>query len=465
MKTASRTRPRLVIPVETKVRELSAKFYMACVAAERGFQVILGPARTLRDRICWLPPGALFLDKSVAPSRDLWFENYRNLGLRIVAWCEEGLTFCDDDEYLRRKVAPAALAKVEEFFAWGPYQANLIRRHAPAAADRVIKTGNPRIDMLAPGVRDLFADDVAALRREYPRLLLINTNFSLCNHKQGPGGFLADLRANGKVKTEDDVRFAEGWVAHKQVLFDAFRDMLPELSRRFPDNTIVLRPHPSEAFDTWTALIQGLPNVRLVHQGNIVPWLQAAQVVIHNGCTTGLEGVLLGRPVLAYRPVASDVFDIDLPNAVSREVRDLPALLEAVASVVEQGSAWDPATPAARAVLDRYLTHADGSAADRIADRLAALAARPPTRGTTARGLQTLRRAYWQLRLAPRLRRNPDPHVRQKFPSFDLQEAQDLLRQYAQVTGRFQTVTVRLWKPQIVELSGSTSLEDSRCAR
>ncbi len=438
----NRSQPCLVIPVETKVRELHAKFYMACVAAERGFRVILGGSNWLRHRVAWLPWGAFFLDKSVAPTRAAMFRSYRNLGLRIVAWCEEGLAFIDPDEYLRRKVDREALAQTECFFAWGPYQADLIRRHAPESAPRLVEAGNPRVDLLSPALRDVFYAEAARLRGGDPGLILVNTNFSLCNHKEGEGAFLAGLKAAGKIQVPEDERFVHGWVDHKRALFNAFVEMVPALSERFPDQTIVIRPHPSENHDTWKELTKPLPNVKVVHEGNVIPWLMAARAVVHNGCTTGLEGHLLGRPVVAYQPVTSEVYDTHLPNRVSVSVATLPGLLAAVSRAIEEEEAVPP-TEEARRVVQTYLHRVDGRDSDDMVEHLWTRWAAPPARSAVDALLCRLRRGIWRLRMTGRADYVPEPYQLQKFPGLEESELKHLLDEFRRVTGRFDGLVVK----------------------
>jgi surface carbohydrate biosynthesis protein len=431
----------LLIPIETKVRELHAKFYMACVAAERGFTVVLGGSATLRNRIPWLPCGALLLDKSVAPSRAILFRNYRRLGMRVVAWCEEGLVIFDREEYLRRKIDRSALSQVELFFAWGKHQADLIRQNAPESKSRVVETGNPRIDLLSPRLRAVFSEDAEKLRKQYTGLILFNTNFSQCNHQKGGGAFVAGLKAAGKIRTPEDEAFAEGRVAHKRAIFNAFREALTLISREFPDAAIVVRPHPSENHETWRRFSDPLPNVEVLHKGGIVPWLCAARVIIHNGCTTGLEGRLLGRPVIAFRPVVAEAYDTDLPNQVSLQVFTLSELTEAVQSLY--GSASDrPLDEAAEKLVAEHIHKLDGSTSDLIADFLWGLAAKRQDTGVVKKFLCRARRIAWRILTRKRIRQPSDDYVRQKFPGLTTDELSILLGTYQKVAGRFKTLAV-----------------------
>lgn len=446
--------PGLILPVETKVRELHAKFYLACIAAEQGFRVLIGPARVVRDRICWLPRGSFFLDKSLAPSRALWFQNYRNLGLVPVAWCEEGLIFCKDEEYLSRKVNREALSHVDMFFAWGPYQAELIRKHCPESAERLVETGNPRIDLLSPELRGVFRAESERLKSAYPGLLLVNTNFSLCNHKNGPDAYLNDQKANGKIQSEEDERFVIGWAEHKRKLFDAFVEMIPEISSAFPDAAIVIRPHPSESFDTWREIVRELPNVSVVHEGNIIPWLLAAEAVIHNGCTTGLEAALLDRKVIAYQPVTSREYDLDLPNRISLKAGNVVEVIRLVSSGTDAGGETHPRDR--EKTLNEYLSNCRGGSAKAIIDLLLDQEARRPRGGLVPALIQNLRRLYWKVRFLPRLSAKYDAHVLQKFASLEVDELQRMLEEFRSETGQFASVRVKPHMGQIFSVTSET---------
>ncbi|WP_257144320.1 hypothetical protein [Bacillus pseudomycoides] len=55
----------------------------------------------------------------------------------------------------------------------------------------------------------------------------------------------------------------------------------------------------------------------VAHDGNVVMWILASKVVIHNRCTTGIEALLLDKPVIAYMPINYEKEKKYLPNAVT----------------------------------------------------------------------------------------------------------------------------------------------------
>jgi hypothetical protein len=68
----------------------------------------------------------------------------------------------------------------------------------------------------------------------------------------------------------------------------------------------------------------------VIHEGSAIPWILGADAVVHNSCTTGVEGFLLDRPTVAYVPVRSKTYDSLLPNSVSRLANTPQELIEFV---------------------------------------------------------------------------------------------------------------------------------------
>jgi surface carbohydrate biosynthesis protein len=59
-----KTKLQLLIPVENQVREFDAKLLLACIAARRGFSVVIGSRREMEFRIASFPR-SLYLSKSM----------------------------------------------------------------------------------------------------------------------------------------------------------------------------------------------------------------------------------------------------------------------------------------------------------------------------------------------------------------------------------------------------------------
>ena len=318
----------LLVPVENQVRELDAKLLLACIAARRGFSVVIGPRREVHFHLSALPRG-IYLAKSMTIRSALLFRVARKLGHQVVAWDEEALVHLPFETYCSRRLSPASLQYVSHLFAWGQDNAELWRRYPqlPEGVE-VHVTGNPRNDLLRPEVRHYYKAEVEALRKRYGDFILINTNFNHVNaFSPAQNLFQPTKNSRGELKfgraaTGMSREYAEGLRDHKQAIFGDFQRLIPALERAFPECAIVIRPHPTENQNIYHEIAARCERVQVSNRGNVVPWLIATRALIHNGCTTGVEAFVMGVPAITYRATANDYYDYGffrLPNLLSHQ--------------------------------------------------------------------------------------------------------------------------------------------------
>lgn len=425
----------LLLPVETKAREFHAKLLLAAVAAEQGWQVLLGEQNAMVRQLDHLPRG-VYLDKSISRTKTKHFRRLRSLGYRVVAWCEEGLVYRDTASYLHERIDLDSLAEADCFFCWGGVQRRDILSKAVGAEEKLVETGNPRFDLLRPGYRDLFAEEAGRLRRQHGEFILVNTNFARYNHFNGENFLIDVLKQRGTIKTAEQEQFFAAWRDFLGELFHGFAAVMPELARAFPDHKIILRPHPSENHRRWAEVCAGIGRVEVAFEGNVLPWLLAGSVLIHNSCTTGLEAYLMDRPVVSYQPAVSETYDSPLPNAISRDALSAEALIadvrEALAGNTVDGGAQG------RSIAADYYASLDGTlAAERVVATLDRLPPAADDDGSNFGRLASHLKEPAQ-RLARRLLRpQMAAYTQQKFPGIDLPEVQQALAQLAGAANRF----------------------------
>ena len=244
----------LIIPVESQVRELDAKILLSCIAAERGFPVIMGSRAFIHFQVASIPRG-VYLAKSMRSLSNSMFRILRQLGHEIVAWEEEALVHPPPDTYFTLRLSSITVKKVSHIFAWGQENVDLLRQYPELPKTMPIHiTGNPRGDMLRAEIRPYFDTEVKRLRNLYGDFILINTNFSDVNpFIPNVGLFLPSkdprkTARRGQSGIGMSLQFAEGLRDHKQAILEDFKQLIPALAQAFPNFTIVVRPHPSENY-------------------------------------------------------------------------------------------------------------------------------------------------------------------------------------------------------------------------
>lgn len=452
----------LIIPVENQVRELDAKLLLACVAAERGLNVVLGSRSYINFAMPQLPRG-LFLAKSMRAISARMMRIIRGLGHQIVAWDEESLVRYTSPEYYAWRYSKDTFKVIDQLFAWGRDDAEFFARYPGYTGVPIHVTGNPRIDQLRPEVREYFRPEVEALRARYGNFILVNTNFSFVNNFV-PALNLIERSVLGQDQVSRTGRgmslpFAQGMAAHQQAIYDAFRDLLPRLAGWFPEHRIVLRPHPSEDHDAWRRVLADSPRVEVAHEGNVVPWLMAARVLLHNGCTTAVEASVLETPAVSYMPVTSEVYDYHLPNGLSHAAttpEDVRTLLGQVLS----GSRGLVDEEVRQRFFDRHLASTQGPlACDRVLDVFLSSGyahqapKRPPLptwlRAWAAGHFRTLEKRV--MGLLPKHRNGAAYHAH-RFPGVTVEQLNERIARFGTGLGRFGSVRAEARSPYVFHI-------------
>ncbi len=377
------TKAVLLIPVENQVRELDAKLLLACVAARRDLTSIIGPKRKMENLIASFPRG-IFLSKSLRIVKRKFFPISRLLGHEIVAWDEEALVHLPAETYFSRRLSPVGMEHVSHLFAWGNDNAELWREypHLPPGIPIHI-TGNPRVDLLRPDMQGYYKPEADNIRKTFGNFILINTNFNHVNAFYPTQNLFRPVKEPGATAEFGQAargmtrEYAEGFRDHKQAIFKDFQEMIPELEQAFPGYPIVVRPHPTENQDVYKDIAHRCRRIQVTNEGNVVPWLMAANVVIHNGCTTGVEAFVMRVPAVSYRKTVNDLYDdgfYRLPNRLSHQCFNFEELQTTLAQIL-RGDLGAADGDERRALVDHFLVGLDGSlACERMVDILDSIA-------------------------------------------------------------------------------------------
>ncbi len=436
----------LILPVETHVRELDGKLLLAAVAAEQGRESYVGSQNEIRARIGQLPRGH-FIAKGFASEKGRFLSILQRLGFNVLAWDEEGLVHPAPEIYYKRRISAGSLAYLDGVYSWGPDYTKLFTGMPFYDGTPIYEVGNPRLDLLDSRVNQFFATDAANYKAKYGPFILLNSNFGRVNsavkrsRDKGVAGHLTDPILDAQ------------WLAmveYRKILYHHFRNMFSGLCEAFPDHQVILRPHPAERIESWQDIPAKYNNAHVVYEGNVLPWLLAADILVHNGCTTALESALLGKPVIAYMPITSDVHDWHLPNSVSHKVEDMATLSSVIRDHLDESSRL-VVTPAQRTALAPFVHFNEAKlCSDEIVAVLEVLDAGRQKSPPLFRA--SIAKVHASLRAVEKKFRGLRPgdiyakwHQDKHFPDYGLVEMEERLAQLRVATGRFSHV--KLEKP------------------
>lgn len=381
----------IYIPLEIPVRELPGHLLLATVAAARGHQVVIVSPNDiwLYKRLGYLKSGCYLIKNINIPTASA--EMYRR-------FLEDGFDmYCLEQEppilwehfnkyLLDYDITRDQMLPFKAVFCYGERDT---REYSTLFAERgevFFNTGTPRVDIWSSQFRRLHRNEAQELNKPY---ILLVSNFGWLMGKRHLSEFMRGLQslelADSFQQEENLIRFLEEdfSICLNTIL------AIKHLAMSKPGFGIVIRPHPVDQVDYWRNIFDKHPNVEVIgNTDSITPWIAGATAVIQNGCTSALESVLQGVPVISYGPDRVHG-DLGVPNRLGIRARTLAELDQALQQVLD-GQYHATYQAQSEAILKPLIT-TGGNAALEIVQIMQAKSQFPSDRKLTQVDLQKLR--------------------------------------------------------------------------
>lgn len=220
------------------------------------------------------------------------FKSIRNNDGIIISLDEEGGVDYSNGSTLLGRYTPTLFSSIDMTFFWGPKQLELVQKNIVNGAKTAI-TGHPRFKLLSPEYHYLYQDEVDEILSTYQDFVLINTNM----------GFGNNIRGDGFVRSNYGDRFKniDQIIAFDKEKLIVYRSFVIALSKKI-NKTIILRPHPEEDQSFYLKAFNNCENVQVISNSTAIPWLIAADTVIHPDCTTAIEALIIGKTPISFLP-------------------------------------------------------------------------------------------------------------------------------------------------------------------
>lgn len=347
---------RVLIPVEIKQRELISKLYLALKIVENGHTVFIG-SLDLYNYMDQIKPDVYFeLSAANRGERLSRVKKLENSGVKTFALDTEGSGFEGSNKFSPR-VSEQVLRHVDFYCAWGPVTADIANKNSTNMKTNVLETGNPRFDLLKSPQKKVYSRDARQIADEYGEFILVNTNFSVNR---------MDLDRQKRSNQADTQK------RHKKEsqLIGEFISVVGTLSEELPSYNIVVRPHPVEDMLFYKKIFRNNKKIKVKKKGTVRPWIIASDAVIHNGCTTGVTSVILGKPTFAYMP--KDICLLSTPNEVSIKCMNNDELIAKIKDSVIHDEKYKQ-TREQKLNLQRHIANLQFDSAEKISDQICGL--------------------------------------------------------------------------------------------
>jgi surface carbohydrate biosynthesis protein len=300
-------KPAFYFDVETKKRELLSRALLAAALADRGCHAVVG-SRTTAAALGRVMTGATVVRKSISPNEAEVIRGLTNAGHKCVAMDEEGLLVDGLDRFADLRHSRDTVRATEMILAWGPMQAKFLGNYF-GCPEKFRSAGNPRVVLWSNRYFGYFDEAVREIQARHGEFTLIASNFAfhtnrvLCEKMLAGTGYL-DSERNRALHVEH--------VARVDFIFERFVDLARTLSER--GEKVVFRPHPSDNAEYVRQRLADCANVEVIGTGEVAPWILAARNLVHNCCTTAVEGAFMGTRVVSYCPSGVAQYELDAVN-------------------------------------------------------------------------------------------------------------------------------------------------------
>ena len=325
----------IYIPIETKVREYHGKLLLIAHLFKSGFQEYYFGSRTgILQETLYNNPGIVIL-KSIEYEQEEYYSLLKKRGFIIILIHAEGGIYYRDDYKSIISCYPNNLLKfIDLNFVFGEKIRKTIQSYNnDFANNNTYITGEPRFDLLKDKYNIYFDDFADKMIKKYGKYILINTNFSAGNSIVGKDNSINYIMNNLTITNSFKLVFIRRMDLTAKLVQD-YIEAIKYLAINIPEISLIVRPHPSESEIIYNESFSNIRNIYVIKEGNVAGWIHGAIGVIHYDCTTGMEAVLSGKPVISYLPRVDDELLTWLPVKLSKIVTEKDTLLHEITSIL-----------------------------------------------------------------------------------------------------------------------------------
>ena len=291
------------IPIEIYYREFHQRLYLISKAIKKNFRVYIGTKygidKILDKKIKDKSYGGIYFYKSNIISN----KNYLNKICKICdnfVILDEELGPAVSNPYLSLSIRGVFDQRIKKFFVSGKYWRDKILRHDKNFKGIVSNTGWPKYDLIKDKEFNFYVEKSKIIKKKFGKFYLFSSNFGTLSQD----GFIK--MKNKQIKNHSKKFWSKRKKIFKQNISD-FKEFIKNLNDYYSKKgkkKIIIRPHPSEFnHSDWISNTKSIRDkVSVIYEGDIIPWIIASEGLVHRGCGTSIDAVLLNKKSFFWKP-------------------------------------------------------------------------------------------------------------------------------------------------------------------
>ncbi|XPV76197.1 MAG: surface carbohydrate biosynthesis protein [Desulfovibrio sp.] len=360
------SKPTVGLPIEIKARELDYKVYLALAFAKEGYSTLIGNYWRLERTVRQDTSPYIYFVQEIKKAKIPFMHHIRkHKGVVVSLDDENGVNVTNDatDNIVLVRYEPEAFPYMSAIFSWGEAKKKAFERLLPTMpAEKIIVTGDPRFDLRKKEFNEIYKSKKNKQYDHIKNYILFNMAFYTCNGCVDYEGMYQIMERN--LKEGFDTREYRLRYHYESIILQYHLEAITKLAETFPDQPIVVRPHPLEKKSTYDDMFADYDNVHVIFDGFAQEWIIDAAMVVHHDCTTGVEALFNGRPTVSYSPMQDLRLARDFPLLASHIIENETDLVEFARNAVA-GKPLQQSTQS-EAFLEQAIANVHFSSTDKV---------------------------------------------------------------------------------------------------
>ena len=289
----------LYIVIELKVREFVAKVLFSYFAALRGYRVYLGSREKIFDLILSKKnKGGIFFYKA-GLQYDLTKKIDKKVDSHIVL--DEEMSPGNSKKsykYMVNAFLPKTIKYIKYFFYVNSDIVTAFKDYYKLKKN-VVASGWPRFDLFRKKFRSLYKSDIKKIKKNYGEFIIFISDFGYIseNYESYASEYYSWGVKNDKQLIDGKSRTLR-YAKNNYEEFLKVMSFLKNIALKFPKKKIIIRGNPSENLKVWKKEVMNIKNLLFVEpKDDAQPWIEASSGVMHRGCTTSMQAIMLNKPI------------------------------------------------------------------------------------------------------------------------------------------------------------------------
>ena len=293
----------IYIPIEIYYREFHQRLYLISKAIKKNFRVYIGTKygidKILNKKIKDKSYGGIYFYKSNIISNKNYLNKICNVCDNFVILDEE-LGSAVSNPNLSLSIRAVFDQRVKKFFVSGKYWKDKILKHDKNFKNIVANTGWPKYDLIKDKEFNYYIEKSKKIKKKFGKFYLFSSNFGTLSQD----GLIKMKRKQIKNHSKNF------WLKRKKIFeqnINDFMEFIKNLNDYYSNDgkiKLIIRPHPSEFnHSDWITNTKSIRDkVSVIYEGDIIPWIIASEGLVHRGCGTAIDAILLNKNSFYWKP-------------------------------------------------------------------------------------------------------------------------------------------------------------------